>query len=268
MSKNKLKTALPTVLFISGIVGIFVSEGLLAHNVLKAHSVPVAIADNPDKDWKITFSNIRDRAAARWKYYIPAAVSTAATVGCLVASNRLTAKQIVGLSTAVASSAGLISKYRDKIVEFTNEDTLRNIDSAVANTQMQERKPVYIDTPGVITRGEHFNNTDEDGTFLFYDPFTNMKFRHTKLGVLGAKYYLNRNFALGGTAPLEMFYAFLGLELPDEYKPVCWDSYEMNEAGYNWIDIEIERSDIPDPETGEQYYILTYPEDPIYPRYE
>ena len=85
-----------------------------------------------------------------------------------------------------------------------------------------------------------------------------MKFRTTKLCALGAKYYINRNFALGSEVPLSMYYMFLGLELPEEYRQAGWDIEAMAEGGYFWIDIDYVRSDKPDPETGEYYYIIEY----------
>lgn len=98
----------------------------------------------------------------------------------------------------------------------------------------------------------------EDGEYLFFDPFTKMKFRTTKLAATGARYYLNRNFSLGSEAPLSMFYAFLGLDLPQEYEYAGWDVNTMSEDGYYWIDIDFVKSDAPDPETGEYYYIIEY----------
>ena len=102
----------------------------------------------------------------------------------------------------------------------------------------------------------------DDREYIFFDPFTHVKFKSTKLAVLGAKYYLNRNFALGGCVGLEMFYNFLGMELPEGYEGCEWDANTMFEDGYYWIDIDIVRSNEPDPETGEQYYILEYGMDP------
>ncbi len=55
-----------------------------------------------------------------------------------------------------------------------------------------------------------------------------------------------------------MYYMFLGLDLPEEYKQAGWDIEAMTESEYYWIDIDDVRSDKPDPETGEYYYIIEY----------
>ena len=278
MNKNKIREAMPTVLFMTGIVGIFVSEVMCARDTLKAEKIiedNVIIYDHQLVNMKNedgTTSIIDNKAKrpfkeyapevvkATWKCYIPTAVATTATLAALIASNRLTARQIALLSSAVASGGALVQKYRKEILDRTNPEILSEIDSAVAKAAMEESKPPIIETSGLMSY-EAFD-PNEDGEYLFFDPFTKLKFRATKLAVLGAKYYLNRNFSLGGNVGLEMFYNFLGVELPEEYRGCEWDCEVLCNDGYYWIDIDLTRSDTPDPETGEMYYILEYGMDP------
>lgn len=269
MNKNKIREAMPTVLFMTGIVGIFVSEVMCARDTLKAEKIlnkkfellegstiddagDVIVIDKPKYYTEVV--------KATWKCYIPTAVATTATLAALIASNRLTARQIALLSSAVASGGALVQKYRKEILDRTNPEILSEIDSAVAKAAMEESKPPIIETSGLMSY-EAFD-PNEDGEYLFFDPFTKLKFRATKLAVLGAKYYLNRNFSLGGNVGLEMFYNFLGVELPEEYRGCEWDCEVLCNDGYYWIDIDLTRSDTPDPETGEMYYILEYGMDP------
>ncbi|SFU32552.1 DUF6353 family protein [Butyrivibrio sp. INlla21] len=277
MNKNKIREAMPTVLFISGIAGIFVSEIMAARDTLKAEKVltgeikvKMADDDSPEPyadNAKVTVlcttkpQYAKEVVKATWKCYIPTLVSTILTCTALIASNRLTAKQVALLSSAVASGGALVQKYRKQIVERFGEEPLKEIDKAVAQATLKESNPPCISTSGAVSYSE-FDPKDGDEECLFFDPFTKIKFRSTKLAVFGAKYYLNRNFALGGNVPLEMFYNFLGIELPEEYKYCEWDCDILAEDGYVWIDIDFTKSDEVDPETGEQYYIIEYGFDP------
>ena len=267
MNKNKILKAMPTVLFAVGIVGIFVSEAMCARDTLKAEKVlyeknfklpdePTCYADNRVTVTLVTDEKekIIEKIKATWKCYIPTAVITTVTITCLFMSKRLTQKQIVALSTAVASSGALVGKYRGQIRDMFGEEPLREIDRAVAKATMEEAKPPVIETSHLLSTSS--DDLDDTGEYLFFDPFTRVKFRSTKLAVMGAKYYLNRNFSIGSEAPLSMFYAFLGLDLPEEYSYAGWDVENMD--GFYWIDIDVVRSDGPDPETGEYYYILEY----------
>ena len=154
MNKNQIVKAMPTMLFITGIVGIFVSEVMATRDTLKAEKVlyeknftldnePTSYADNritatlvPDKKTLIV-----EEVKATWKCYIPTLVSTTATITCLVMSKRLTQKQMLALSTALASSGALIGKYRDKIKEYASEETLHDIDREIAKSlELKEPK--------------------------------------------------------------------------------------------------------------------------------
>lgn len=270
MNKQNIAKAMPMVLFITGIVGIFVSEVMAARDTLKAEKIlyeknftlpdePTQYADNrmtatlvPDKKTLIV-----EEVKATWKCYIPTLVSTTATITCLVMSKRLTQKQMLALSTAVASAGSLVTKYRKAILDRTDPEILSEIDREVAQATMDEARPPVIETSHMLSTG--VDDLDEGGDlYLFFDPFTKIKFRTTKLAVLGAKYYLNRNFSLGSEAPLSMFYGFLGLQLPEEYEYAGWDVSQMADDGYYWIDIDLVKSTSPDPETGEFYYIIEY----------
>ena len=270
MNKNKIVKAMPTVLFAVGIVGIFVSETMCARDTLKAEKVlyeknfklpdePTCYADN-----RVTVTLVADEkekiieeVKATWKCYIPTVISTTLTLSALITSNRLTTRQVALLSSAVASTGGLVTKYRKAILDRTDEEVLHQIDREVASATMEEAKPPVVNTSGLLSC-ESFDLNEEDGEFLFFDPLTKMKFRTTKLAVLGAKYYLNRNLSIGLSAPLSMFYGFLGLELPYEFTNFGWDLDQMAENGYMWADIDVVRSNGPDPDTGEYYYILEY----------
>ena len=281
MNKTKLMHAMPTVLFVTGIVGVFVSEALCVTGTLKAEKIlkeeksvlkpgedpenVTPVYHTNDKGFKesqviVKCDTMKDYRLevikATWKCYIPTAVTTTLTLSALIASRTLTARQIALLSSAVASTGSLVTKYRKEIEERFGKDPLTEIDRAVAEATMDEAKPPVIETGHLLSTG--VDDLSEDGEYLFFDPFTKMKFRTTRLAVMGAKYYLNRNFSLGSEAPLSMFYGFLGLQLPDEYEYAGWDIEEMDNNGYYWIDIDCVKSDKPDPETGEYYYILEY----------
>lgn len=271
MNKNKIHEVMPTVLFVSGIAGIFVSEVMCARDTLKATKiiydkgielVPEEEVEHYSDEYILCTTKpqyLKECAKATWKCYIPTAVATTATLAALIASNRLTARQIALLSSAVASGGALVQKYRKEILDRTNPEILHEIDSAVANATMKEKRP------SVVTTGRYEEELDDSGDkeYLFYDPFTNMKFRSTRLAVFGAKYYLNRNFAIGSGVPLSMFYAFLGLDLPEPFNQLGWEIGDEYDSA--WVDIECSKSDELDPETGEEYYIIEYPFEPTYP---
>lgn len=276
--KADLKKMMPTILFGVGVVGVFVSEVVVSIDTIKAEKVikekdihlKVAVEQTEELAPGVLSTTgyelvnrplkefIPEVVKGTWKCYIPTFVATGLTLTCLIASKRLDKKQIAALSTAVAGAGSLVSAYRDKIREYASPEVLEQIDKDVAEAEIKKVKDVSISTPGIISRNKEMDlNTDEE--VLFFDPFTKVKFRTSKLSFLGAKYYLNRNFSIGGSAPLSTFYEFLGLTLPEEYMYAGWDVDKMAiEMEYYWIDIDVVKSDKPDPDTGEMYYTIYY----------
>ena len=282
MNKNRIIKAMPTILFSAGVVGVFISEVMAARDTLKADTViaeknihrQYAVEETEELAPGVISSvgyhlenkplkkYVSELVKATWKCYIPTAIVTTLTLTCLIASKRLDKKQIAALSTAVAGAGSLVSAYRDKIRDYASPEVLEQIDKEVAEAEIKKAKNVTISTPGLTSSKKEMDlNTDEE--VLFFDPFTKVKFKTSKLSFLGAKYYLNRNFTIGGAAPLSMFYEFLGVTLPEEYMYAGWDIDKMaEEMDSYWIDIDVVRSDKKDPDTGEIYYSIYYGFDP------
>lgn len=285
MNKEKVLKAMPTVLFITGIAGIFVSEILTIRATAKAKDILTrerTVVMKGDEETVVSYTHVNDKgfeesqviavcdtrkdyivevAKATWKCFIPPTISTVLTLASFIASRQLTKREIALLSSALASTAGLVTRYRQEILDRTNEEVLSEIDQAVASAEYKNAKRVTDISTGHLAHSEHFNPS-EDGEYIFFDPLTKCKFRSTKLMMNSARYYLNRNFSLGCSVPLEMFYNFCGVDLPEEYRFMEWDADKIFDGGYCWIDIDFVRSEEPDPETGEQYYIIEYSFDP------
>lgn len=267
-----IKHYIPGALFVSGCIGVVVTAAMAGRDTIKAYKIINKRGSEIElvsKDYKDSIENVGDAVLcttkreyafevtkATWKCYIPTAITLTCTLGLLITSKALDAKKIAALGTAVASAGGLVTRYRNEIREISGEDILREVDKRVAEKEIEHAKPPVVTTSGLLS--SECVDLADDGEYIFFDPFTKVKFRSTKLAVLGAKYYLNRNFQLGSEAPLSMFYGFLGLELPEEYSYAGWDVSEMADDGFYWIDIDIVRADEPDPETGKPYYILEY----------
>ena len=256
MNKTKLMHAMPTVLFVTGIVGVFVSEALCvtgtlkAEKILKEEKTVLKPGEDPEKVTPVYHTNdkgfkesqviittekkreyVQEVFKATWKCYIPAAITTGVTISALIASKRLTARQIAALSTAVAGAGSLVTRYREEIKERLGEETLAEVDKKV-----------------------HEENTEGDERITIHDKFTGVTFETTKMAFVTAKYLLNQTFAMGSTAPLKMFYNIQGADIPYEFETYGWSWEDFND-GYIWIDIELVNKG--------DHYEMTYDYDPF-----
>lgn len=256
MTKQNIVKAMPTVLFVTGIVGIFVSEALCVTGTLKAEKIlkeeKTVLKPNEDPESVTPVYHTNDKGfqesqiivkcdtmkdyrlevfKATWKCYIPAAISTTLSVAALIASNRLTARQITLLSSAVAGAGTLLTRYRNEMRERLGEEELSAIDRKVID-----------------------KSREEDDAIIVHDKFTGATFETTKMAFVTAKYLLNQTFAMGSTAPLKMFYNIQGADLPYEFDTYGWSWEDFND-GYIWIDIELVNKG--------DHYEMTYDYDPF-----
>ena len=150
--KPKTAKVLETGLFIFGCVGVVATAISAGRDTLKAEKIVNKVKYKKrsefgldfDGDWpeneekaKITKKEV---VKATWKCFIPTLAITTLTISSFIVSKRLTAKEIAALSTAVASAGGLVTKYRQAILERTDEDILNQIDKEVAEQEIVKAK--------------------------------------------------------------------------------------------------------------------------------
>src|ERR1051325_7365778 len=63
------------------------------------------------------FASNKDKVKKYWKLYIPAGVSGAFTIGCIVGASRETGKRTAAAITAYSLSEKAFSEYREKVIE-------------------------------------------------------------------------------------------------------------------------------------------------------
>lgn len=261
---SKVKN-LGKILFGIGMAGVVISEALAIHDTIKAKR----IVDNASC-WKSEdgeecervwfnkeetilqkFEDAKDIVALSWTSYIPTAIATTMTLGCLAYSKKLDAKKIASLTTLMGSSVALVNQYRNKIKEYASPEILAQIDREVA----QERKGDTYKISENGGKGETVICKDDE--IRVYDPITKRMFKTSKLALISAKMLINQQFAYGSEVPFSMFFNLQGEEIPEEYESYGWCWEDFND-GYIWIDISHEKKH---DEEGE-YYELSYDVDP------
>lgn len=226
MKRDLLKRAIPTVLSVFGVGGVFGTAVLAVMATPKAERI---IAEKKkEKEAPLTKKEI---VKAVWKNYIPAAVIGVSSAICIASANILNRKQINSLNGALAIMAGTYNRYKDKIKELFGDEAHEKVMSAIAADKSNSDK-IYAPS---ITKNTtlDFGNPEEE--LLFYDEYMDRYFRSTASRVLQAEYHLNRNFVLSGYASLSEFYDFLGLEHSEATDNIGWDCCDMD---IMWIDFD------------------------------
>lgn len=238
-----MRRSAPTILTFIG------AAGVVATAVLAVRATPKAMeliekenrerADNGEEPAKGA-----ELVALTWQGYIPAAVTGAATIACIFGANVLNRRQQATLASAYALVSSQFREYRDKLKELYGQEAHEKIMSAIVT---EKPKPVHI-YEGNFGKSMDFGDETDEEPRLFYDAFSERYFQSTFSRVMAAEYHLNRNFALNwGEVPVEQFYEFLGLDTPEELKPLWWFVSDY----YTWIDFTHSRAMIDDGPDGE-----------------
>jgi hypothetical protein len=102
-----------------------------------------------------------------WKDYIPAAITGAATVSCIVGSHRISHKRISALAGLYSVTTKAFNDYKDKVVEKLGDNVHRAITDEV-RTDKVEKTDITDKNPIIITG---------DGDCLCYDVYSGRYFR-------------------------------------------------------------------------------------------
>lgn len=196
MNTKKLVTSLkrgsPTILSCLGTIGVVTTVVMAVHATPKALSqIHKDSRNNHDGDpYAYTKLEAVESAAI---YYIPTAVTGAATIACIFGANVLSKKQQASLTSAYALLNESFGDYKSKLKEIYGEEAHNQIIDSIAK---EKTRDVYLYCPGVISDSSSldFDGHNPEDNRLFYDSFSRRYFESTISKVLQAEYHLNRNW--------------------------------------------------------------------------
>lgn len=159
--KNSLSKRSPEILIGVGITG------MIATTVLAVRATPKAMRLIDKKKQELDVESLApiDTVKATWKCYIPAAVTGAASIACLIGSSSVNAKRNAALVTAYKLSETAFSDYREKVVETIGEKKERTVRDKVSEKQVKENP---VNKTDVIITGK--------GQTLCFDPLSSRYF--------------------------------------------------------------------------------------------
>ena len=175
--------------------------GMLATVVLAVKATPKAVRiidkmkeeqNDPPKKTEIV--------KATWKCYIPAAVSGAASIACLMAALVLNSQRSAALAAAYALSETARKEYSEKVSEIMGEQKQKEIEDSVAKDKM-EKVPVSKQEAYIT----------EHGNTLCYDSLSGRYFRSDIEKLRRAENDLNKRMMSENYISLNEFYYEIGL---------------------------------------------------------
>lgn len=168
---------------------------------------------------------------AAWTCYIPAAITGAMSVACLIGASSVNVRRNAALATAYTLSESALKGYQEKVIETIGEKKERDVRDAVAKEQIT-RNPVSS-REVIIT---------ERGNTLCYDVISGRYFKSDIDKLKKAANELNRQMRNDMCISLNEFYDEIGLNHIAVGDDLGWD------IGKGYIELDFS-SQLTDDET-------------------
>lgn len=156
----------------------------------------------------------KDKVLLVWKQYIPPAIVTVATIGCIFSASTISASRLAAMAAAYKVSEKQYVEYRDKVKELLGDKRDQEVKDAVAKDRIAN------DPYGM---GEAWDVSNGGGAVLCYDNWNGRYFRSDKQTLDDACNYVNYEVLHNMYSTLADFYTHLGLSSPKGAGQIGWN---------------------------------------------
>lgn len=158
--------------------------GMITTTVLAVKATPKALQliDMRKEELEVEELTPMETVKTTWKCYVPAAVSGAVSIACLVGSHSVNARRNAALATAYKLSETAFTEYRESVSETIGEKKEKTVRDRVSKKQIEENP---VNKTEVIVTGK--------GKTLFFEPLSHRYFYSDMEKIKRAENKLNKD---------------------------------------------------------------------------
>lgn len=144
--------------------------GMIGTTVLAVKATPKALdlIENKKEELNKDDLTVVETVKATWKCYVPAAITCATSVACLIGASSVHTKRNAALATAYKLSESALIEYRDKVVETIGEKKEQSVRDAIAKDHV-EKNPVTNNEVIITDRGYTLCYDELSGRYFYSD---------------------------------------------------------------------------------------------------
>lgn len=165
---------------------------------------------------------LKERTKLTWKLYIPGAISGAATIVCIVCSNRTSTNRTTAAVAAYSLTERAFSEYKEKVVETIG-----------ANKDQKIRDEIAQDTVNAHPPSKEVLMMVGEDEVLCCELRTNRYFRSTHENIQRAVNEINFQINHENYVSLSEFYTAVGLPITDESVNNGWTFEQLLELDFS-----------------------------------
>ena len=222
-AKRLLKSHTPEILTAVGVSGVLSTSYLVgkasfeASRVIDAHeNSQGAQPENKDR--------IKERVVLVWKLYIPAGISGAFTVGCVIAGAKIKGNRTATAIAAYSLTERAFSEYREKVVEEIGKGKEQKIRDEIAQEHVSA---MPLGSREVIILGT--------GHVLCCELFTGRYFRSDMETLRQTQNQINQMIISALYIAIGDFYELVGLSPTSVSDNLGWDSDRLMELTFSAV---------------------------------
>ena len=208
--------------------------GMITTTVLAVKATPKALRaiEEKQREEGVDKLPLKDVAKATWKCYIPAGITGATSIACLIGAQSVNSRRNAALAAAYKIFETALTEYKEKVVEMIGEKKEQAVRESIAKDKVEKHVPgnteIYI---------------TEKGDTLFLEPISGRVFKSDVESVRQAINTINYNMIsdIFGYASLNDFYDEIGLARTSLGDELGWNI--GNGDGQLKIDLFPEKAD-------------------------
>lgn len=212
-----LRDNTPAILTGIGVSGTVATAVLSAKATLKA----AERLDEIDTTWRERMSN-REKVEMVWDLYIPAGLTGAVTIGCILGSNHVSSKRAAAAYSLVAVAEKGFEEYRAKVVEQIGEKKEKAVRTEIANDRVNDHSNGNV----IVASG---------GDVYCYEMLTDRTFKCDMQTLKKAQNDINARLISDRYVTLSEFYYLIGLPQTSQSSSIGWDSDRLLELEFDYV---------------------------------
>lgn len=219
---KQVKSNSPEILTALSVSGVLTTSYLVGKASYKASEI---INDNERQEGVIQDrkERIKHRVKHTWRLYVPAGISGALTIGCIIGSSKANSRRTAAAVTAYSISERAFAEYREKVVEQLGNNKEQKIRDDLAQERVSNKPP----SGEIVVVG--------DGHVLCCELYTQRYFRSTMEALRKAGNDINAKILQDVYVPLDEFYDLVGLEYTSMSNRMGWDSDKLMELRFTAV---------------------------------
>jgi hypothetical protein len=207
-----VKSNSPEILTAFGVAGVIVTTYLTARASFKSQR---EITEMEENNGYISEEEgqFKERFALVWKNYIPAGISGAVTIACIIGSNKASGNRTAAAVVAYSLTEKAFSEYKERVVEELGKGKSQKIVDQIAQDKVLENPSTSKEV--IIIDGEHV---------LCCELYTGRYFRSNMDRLRKAENEINARIVHECYVALEEFYDLIGLSNTSVSSNLGWSS--------------------------------------------